>query len=164
MAFPEDEPFIEPISLRDEPRIGSSLRRARSSESTAVWAVVGLLGFAAGGYAIHVARRPGPPVPQPPPIVITREVEPAPRPKRLTIVAPIAAAKTRAQATIQSTVAAEARPERKAVDPIEGFDSGAAFDNPPSPGRYGQRTSGLLERATPAPGPTAPDPSFRTPR
>ena len=57
-------------------------------------------------------------------------------------------------------VAQHVEPEKKFVDPIEGFDSGEAFDNPASPGRYGQRSSGLLQRS-PAPArPNRPDPSF----
>jgi hypothetical protein len=75
------------------------------------------------------------------------------RPRARTRPAGIARTETTGQAVVNHV-----EPEKKAVDPREGFETGEAFDNPPSPGRYGRLGSGLLERATPAP--NVPDPSF----
>ena len=170
-GWPEDEaePVAQPFVIRDEPSLSSSkpsVKKAKSSESATVWAVVALIGVTVAGYVIVKAGRPAP-EPEPAPVVAAPEPEPtpAPRPKRTrpapkrTTIANPEPAKTR------PTIVTHVEPERKVVDPKEGFETGEAFDNPPSPGRYGQRTSGLLERGNPAPRPNAPDPSFgRTPQ
>ena len=104
-----------------------------------------------------------PPRPQPAKVVAAEpELRPDAEPRSASRPAAPAPRKT-AAGTRRSSHHVE--PEKKVVDPIEGFDTGEAFDNPASPGRYGQRTSGLLERA-PAPArPNVPDPSFgRTPQ
>lgn len=161
---------IEPIQLRDAK---PALRRSRSSsDMTALWGALLLVGATLGGYAVMRTMRDEP-VPPPAPTV-TSAPSPAPparsapgvrRPRVATTAPTPAAAPTKAAPAVVHHV----EPEKKRVDPIEGFDSGEAFDNPPSPGRYGQRTSGLLERGnnpTTAPArPNVPDPSFgRTPR
>ena len=164
MTIPDDEDFAEPLIVNDAPRIASrsSLKKARASESTVVWAAVALIGMAAMVYALRLARQPAPSAVEPSPVATRREA-PIARPRTVTPRPRFADSQPVAErvATIPSPS------ERKAVDPIEGFDTGAAFDNPPSPGRYGQRTSGLLERTTLPnnnPRPNAPDPSFRSPR
>ena len=154
----------DPIRLRDPAT--PARRKSGSSESVAVWGALTLVGIVVGAYAVMRESRPEA-VPQPAPahvVVADPEPRPAPTkpastPKRLPSPAPIAAAKS------APVVVHHVEPEKKFVDPIEGFDSGEAFDNPPSPGRYGQRSSGLLERS-PAPArPNRPDPSFgRTPQ
>lgn len=170
-GWPEEEGEAvaepQPFAIRDDPGISSaarsSVRRAKGSESSALWAAVALVGVAVAGYAIVKAGRPEP-VPAAPVVAAPQpepEPEPAPRPRR-------ARPAPKAQTTAPAPVAAKSKtvvhvePEKqfKVVDPREGFETGEAFDNPPSPGRYGQRTSGLLERNNPAPRPNAPDPSF----
>ena len=163
MTNPDPDPLVPTFEIRDDPRIDSMRSpslRARSGDSTALWAVVLLLGLAIGAYAIQVARRP-PPTPSssdPAPIARTaprvttpRRSPPARRPSPPpAIVAP----------SVPIPAGTVAETPGKVVDPIEGFDSGEAFDNPPSPGRYGQRSSGLVGRTPPPPRPSTPDPSF----
>lgn len=153
----------DPIRLRDPATLAR--RKVGSSESVAVWGALTLVGIVVGAYAVMRASRTEA-VPRPAParvVVADPEPRPAPTkpastPKRLPSPAPIAAAKS-------APVVHHVEAEKKSVDPIEGFDSGEAFDNPTSPGRYGQRSSGLLQRS-PAPArPNRPDPSFgRTPQ
>ena len=152
----------DPLRLRDP--VASGDRKRGSSDMTALWGALVLVGATVGGYALMRATRDEPaPVPAPT-IVSVPETVPRPRPAtpKRARVAPAAPAPKATPAVVHHV-----EPEKKAVDPIAGFDSGEAFDNPASPGRYGQRTSGLLERSTnPAPArPNVPDPSFgRTPR
>ena len=164
MPIPEEEEPIEPIMIRDEPRLASSksASRAKGSESIVVWGAVALIGLAVALYLIVNPPKPKP-VPEESAQVVT-----APEPEART---PSSRRQTRTRPPAigigktdppQPVAAAKTRvePERKAVDPREGFETGEAFDNPPSPGRYGARSSGLLERPTPAPRPNMPDPSF----
>ncbi len=182
MSIPDEEAFVKPFIVDDELRIGaarSSVKKARSSESTVMWATMALIGMVAMVYALRVARQ-GPavaaPAPARPPVARTLEPSrpreanrpeaPRPAPRFRDIEAATADSQPMPKAERVATVG-EGAARRKAVDPVEGFDTGAAFDNPASPGRYGQRTSGLLER-TVLPNnnarPNAPDPSFRSPR
>ncbi len=157
-------PRSSPILVRRETPLAGPRRKAGSSDTTAVWVVVILIASFIGSYALMRAYRTEPtPAPAQPRIVVA---DPAPPPRAK----PTAIAKRPPTPAAKSTPAApvvveHVEPVKKFVDPIEGFDSGEAFDNPPSPGRYGQRSSGLLERS-PAPArPNRPDPSFgRTPQ
>lgn len=180
MSRPGEPDFLPPIVTDDALRIApvkASVKKARASESNVVWAVVALLGVTGMFYALRVARQPAPvpvaapvaarkAVPSPRPVARPRTTTAAPTPRfRDTQPAPSETVATIPAAEKVATVGEAAR--RTAVDPLEGFDTGAAFDNPPSPGRYGQRTSGLLERMPAANNsgtrdrPNAPDPSFR---
>ncbi|MDB5350768.1 MAG: hypothetical protein JWN86_2015 [Planctomycetota bacterium] len=163
MSIPEEEEIVEPIVIRDEPGTGASRSsaRAKGSDSTVAWGIVALVGMTVAVYVI--VKPPGPgPVLVPSPSVAAPEPEPvrvaAPRPAR-TIRRPAAIGIGKTDPR-QAAVVNHVEKERKAVDPREGFETGEAFDNPPSPGRYGARSSGLLERATPTPRPNMPDPSF----
>ncbi len=163
MASFEDREDIEPI-IHDEPiraPMRPSASRSRGSESAALWGTVALIGAVVG---IYVLVKP----PQPPPAVepgpIVRQATPASE----TPVKRKRSETRRTKAPLASTptVTVHQEPERKVVDPIQGFDSNEAFDNPASPGRYGQRRSGLYEpNATPpAARPNRPDPSFGNPQ
>lgn len=148
MPIPEDEPFAEPIIIHDAlTRIASrvSLQKARSSESTVVWAVAALIGFSAIGYAIHLANQPGPAVVVPDPVVIYREPAPSPKPR------PARAFAKEAANIAPEFVKAVEPVEKKAVDPIDGFETGEAFDNPTRRDRERYRANRK----------NAPDPSFR---
>jgi len=149
-------PINQPIRLRDPGPSGSRTRG--SSESLAPWGAAILVGLSVMGYVlIRATRDATEPAPAP---VVTAQPAPAPRP-----VTP--------RRTIKSApapvVVHHVEPEKKVVDPIKGFESGEAFDNPPSPGRYGMRPRGRPDRdesnnTAPA-RPNVPDPSFgRTPR
>lgn len=167
---PDPEIVAEPIVVRDEPRIAPARKNSGSPDSTVAWIMVALLGLTAVAYAIVRASRLEPePTPPAAPVVVSETPPPArPRPApRSRPSAPRAAAPRASDAPKAPAVVTHKEAERKVVDPIEGFDSGEAFDNPPSPGRYGQRTSGQLERSrsTPPARPNVPDPSFgRDPR
>ena len=152
----------EPIVLREAAPLAAPRRKANSSDTLAVWGAVILVAGVVGIYALVKAyRSESIPIPVPP-RVVEADPAPQPRPKLAPVVKRPAALPTRSAPPV---VVHHIEPEKKVVDPIEGFDSGEAFDNPASPGRYGQRTSGLLERTTPAARPNQPDPSFgRTPQ
>ncbi len=114
-------------------------------------------------YAVKVASTDAPE----PPSATTQVVpvaapSPTPPPARLVARRPVAApsparreppiGKTSAPTPVVVRHVVEEDLPKKSVDPIEGFDSGAAFDNPASPGRYGQRSSGMFG-TVPNPGP-----------
>ena len=153
----DPEIVAEPILVRRETPLAGPRRKAGSSDTTVVWVVLILIASFVGSYALMRAYRTEPaPAPAQPKVVVA---DPAPPPRAK----PAAIAKRPPTPAAKSTapvVAHHVEPEKKFVDPIEGFDSGEAFDNPASPGRYGQRSSGLLQRS-PAPArPNRPDPSF----
>ncbi len=128
------------------PHIGaarSSVHRAKGSEMMAVWGLLGVLAFAGAGYAIRVALQDEPPKTEP---VAKAAPEPEPAiaalPARRTPPARRKVEENRAErpaAVVEKTV----ETPKKIVDPLEGFETGEAFDNPPSPGKYGRRTSNL---------------------
>lgn len=164
------KPVGEPIRLRDPKSSGN--RRAGSSESVVLCGALLAVGVAIGIYALRKAAQDEP---APAPVAVEEEsAAPAPKAEsvapRRTRPAPRAEQTTAASPKVEAPAAAHApavvyhtEAEKKAVDPEKGFDTGEAFDNPPSPGRYGQRSSGYAGR--PATGsetmrPNQPDPSF----
>lgn len=157
------DPSDEPIHIRDPAT--PARRKAGSCESVAFWGAMILIGIAVGSYAIMTSYRTETPSASAAPKVVVADPEPPPRPKPAATpmrTRPVAPSARSAAAVV---VVHHVEPERKFVDPIERFDSGEAFDNPTSPGRYGRRASGLLKRSLAPARPNQPDPSFgRTPQ
>lgn len=162
--------WVAPV---EAPRIDSgrkTARRAGSNEILAIWGVVALVAVAIGAYAIQLAQTPIPVVVQAaPPVAPVAEAEspapavPAPRPVRHPrAVEPPA---TKPTETVVEHILEPPAPERKAVDPVKGFDSEAAFDNPTHPGRPSRSGLATFERPphgfiSPRDRPNVPDPSF----
>jgi len=160
--------WVAPI---EEPRIDAgrkATRRAGSTETLAIWGVVGLVAVALGAYAIQLAQTPIPVVvqaapPAPAPVAAAEPAAHAPRPsRRPQAVEPPA---TRAAEPVVEHIVEPPAPERKAVDPVTGFETDAAFDNPTHPGRPSRSGLATFERpphgfVSPRARPNVPDPSF----
>ena len=175
--FDEDEPEVEPVVIRDEPiraSARSSVTRAKGAEAAALWGPVAVIGGIVGASILFRASRPAPAIETAPTVVtqpqprIERESAPRQRPIR-----PVVREAARRVEEIPKVVVPEEK-ERRVVDPVKGFDTNEAFDNPSSPGRPGQRRSGLYDpnapasssnsTAAPSARPNRPDPSFGTPK
>jgi hypothetical protein len=160
----------ERLSLRDSASSGRC--KGGSAESIVLWAALLAIGVSIGIYALMRAVQDEPVATS---IVAEEESAPSrtpsesPTPRRTTTANRPARVSQAADKTGTSTpgpapaVVYHTEAEKRAVDPEKGFETGEAFDNPPSPGRYGQRSSGLFGRpgaASEPMRPNQPDPSF----
>jgi hypothetical protein len=188
-------PAGEPLAIRDDsPRLHSPHKEARSGRAIETYAFCGILvaaSVAAIVYAVQVAQRPAPAAPVdvveihvPAPAAPPPPILPQPRLSRTASTVPSTPAKAEPPKVADRVVIEPETPARPPVDPIAGFDSGAAFDNPTQPGRSGRRGAGTFnnpvhgpisnfENPTHGPSstmapranqPNTPDPSFRNPR
>ena len=157
----EKEPMAAPpndvsdgLVIRESSRLAPrrSASKPKSSDMMVVCAMVIILALVVGIYAIKTSVNDEPSTaptttPAVAPVVQAPEPRPAPVAKRSRPASqPKAESPPRQPAQVVVHVEKE-EPAKKVVDPIEGFDSGEAFDNPASPGRYGQRSSGLYPSA-----------------
>ena len=134
-----DSDDTEPTSLR------SSRSQSKKPEIHAGLVALTLIAIAALGYAVQLAYRDQPPAPAPVVAPVAEEPRPAPVVSKRRPASPAPRQAPDAARSPFSAPTLVKEPEPKVpVDPIAGFDTGEAFNNPPSPGQYGRRSSGIL--------------------
>jgi hypothetical protein len=148
-AKPREPDVEEPLIVDETPAAGLGLRpalsegrRRSSSDSTAIWVVVGLVGVTTGIYAIYLANRPAPATPEPRPAVVERPAAPTTPARPLRRSRPVAKApvgKSEAVAApapvvervdVEEPAGKAAMAGRASDDPVKEFESEKAFDNP----------------------------------
>lgn len=199
-AVPKD--LADPLGSMakvDEPLLGTPrthLRRSSSSEMALLWGILGLIGVSLGGYAVYLATRPRPSVPttvievhQAPGTALSQNASLEPRSR--VIAAPAAPQQAQAPRRVVRVIEEPVGPQPRSepVDPVDGFQTEEAFDNPIGrDGSYDRNGSQQFNRPIhgrlsnfenpphdpdadpqmaprpPADRPNVPDPSFENPR
>jgi hypothetical protein len=128
--------------------------RRTSSEQTALWVVVGLVGLAAAGYAVHLANHPSAePVAAPQPAVVVQKREPEPLPSQrrgrpqanIPQVQPQLEVERGPEAPVEKVVQAEPAKVAPSADPSKAFEDGTLFDQPTGRDSRGRPGSSSFE-------------------